>query len=655
MSARLSNVIRIVVVAGAAITGSFALITLAILGIVMTAPAPEPRADAPPVTNCEVTLARDVSEDQAPEAAAASEPGYDKTASLSSEEKLHPPGETGAETALHCLVGVARQHGTELAIDRLRHTHSVDQTTMDAASLLRIARNEGLKARKAQLNWSSLVQLRNAYPVIALLTNGNWVVVVGASDDGTAVQLFDPLAFRAEPLLVGRDKFSAMWTGEALLVKRGRRAHKAGSRFNFRWFIPELMREWRLFADVAIAALLLYALALVTPIFFQLVIDKVLVHESYSTLYVLAGGVAVALVFEAAFSFLRRYLLLYASNRTDIRVATKTFAHLLKLPISFFEHSSAGVLVKHMQQAGRIRDFLTGRLFLTLLDALSLIVFLPLLMMYSVPLTLLVLAFTAAIGIVVAGLVGPFRKRLRELYEVEADRQALLVETVHGMHTVKSLAMEPVQGRAWNDRSAASVAMRFRVEKMSAAANAATGLLEKLMGLAIVGLGALEVFGGSMTIGALVAFNMLANRVSGPLVQMVTMAHEYQEVALSVEMLGEVMNREPERGSSGGLQPSLAGEIEFDGVSFRYGADGAPALDNISFSVPAGTMFGIVGRSGSGKTTLTRLIQGPILCSRASSASTDMMRASFASCICAGASASCCRTTSCSRARCVRT
>ena len=311
MSARLSNVVRIVVVAGAAITGSFVLITLAILGIAMTAPAQQPR-EAPSVVNGDMTLASEVSQDQVPEDPAASEPGYDRLPNPSSEEKLHPPSETGAETALRCLVGVARQHGTELAIDRLRHTHSVDQTTMDAASLLRIARNEGLKARKAQLNWSSLVQLRNAYPVIVLLTNGNWVVVVGASDDGTAVQLFDPLAFRAEPLLVGRDKFSAMWTGEALLVKRGRRAPKAGSRFNFRWFIPELMREWRLFADVAIAALLLYALALVTPIFFQLVIDKVLVHESYSTLYVLAGGVAVALVFEAAFSFLRRYLLLYA-------------------------------------------------------------------------------------------------------------------------------------------------------------------------------------------------------------------------------------------------------------------------------------------------------------------------------------------------------
>lgn len=526
----------------------------------------------------------------------------------------HTPESTSghnAQTALACLVGAAARHGVELTADRLRHTYSLTGDTIEPRTLLRIAKSEGLKARQLKMAWRDLVALREAYPAIVLLANGNWVQVTGTDETGSAVHVIDPMATRSDPFAVPREKFEKLWTGTVLLIKRGRRTPSHAAAFSFRWFIPDLMREWRLFTDVAIAAIVLYALALITPIFFQLVIDKVLVHESYSTLYVLAGGVCIALVFEGVFNFLRRYLLLYATNRTDIRVATKTFKHLLDLPISFFEQSSAGVLVKHMQQAGRIRDFLTGRLFLTLLDALSLIVFLPLLAMYSWRLTLLVLAFTAAIGLVVACLVGPFRKRLRALYEVEADRQALLVESVHGMRTIKSLAMEPLQAKAWNDRSAESVAMRFRVEQMSAAANATTSLLEKLMGVAIVGLGALEVFDGAMTIGALVAFNMLAGRVSGPLVQMVTMIHEYQEVALSVQMLGEIMNRKPERESAAqGLQPVLSGHIEFEGVSFRYGSEGAPALDNISFSVPAGSMLGIVGRSGSGKTTLTRLMQG---------------------------------------------
>jgi ATP-binding cassette subfamily B protein len=222
-----------------------------------------------------------------------------------------------------------------------------------------------------------------------------------------------------------------------------------------------------------------------------------------------------------------------------------------------------------------------------------------------------VLAFTALTGLVVTLLVGPFRRRLYGLYQAEGERQALLVEAVHGMRTVKSLAMEPLQGRAWDDRCAQSVSMRFGVEKISAAAQSVTGFLEKLMTLGIIGLGALDVFSGEMTIGALVAFNMLAGRVSGPLVQMVTMVHEYQEVALAVQMLGEVMNQQGERdGKRDGLRPELDGNIEFENVSFRYGPEGPPALDNISFSIPAGSVFGIVGRSGSGKTTLTRLIAG---------------------------------------------
>ena len=493
------------------------------------------------------------------------------------------------------------------------HTYAVGDTPVSQILLLRMAKDAGLRARIARLKWNELSELGEAYPAPARLANGNWIVVVGVCKDTTgeqALSVFDPLAEQPELLVIPKEMFCANWGGEVMLVKRGRKAGRSGP-FGFRWFIPELLRERQLFIDVAVAAILLYALGLVVPIFFQLVIDKVLVHESFTTLYVLAAGVAIALVFDAMFTFLRRYLLLYATNKVDIRVATKTFGHLLALPISFFEHISAGVLVKHMQQAARVREFLTGRLFLTVLDALSLLVFLPVLFLYSARLTFLVLAFTGLIGLVVALLVGPFRRRLYSLYQAEGERQALLVETVHGMRTVKSLVMEPLQGRGWDDRSAQSVSMRFSVEKISAAAQSVTGLLEKLMSVAIIGIGALIVFKGDMSIGALVAFNMLAGRVSGPLVQMVTMAHEYQEVALAVQMMGEVMNQKPERdGTRDGLRPDLGGLIEFENVSFRYGSEGPPALDNVSFTIPAGSVFGIVGRSGSGKTTLTRLIQG---------------------------------------------
>lgn len=532
-----------------------------------------------------------------------------------SGERPHEAPEAVPWTALDCLSRIAGHHGVDLPVGRLKHAYAVDAIPVSTIRLLRMARDAGLRARAAQLDWGALCRLGEAYPALIRLTNGNWIVVLGAGqgpDGAEVVSVFDPLAQRRdEPLLVDRDRFCTRWTGDVVLIKRERLASDNRPAFGLRWFAPELLRQWRLFADVAIAAILLYALGLALPIFFQLVIDKVLVHESFTTLYVLAGGATAALTFDAIFGFLRRYLLLYATNKVDIRVATKTFGHLLGLPVTFFEHISAGVLVKHMQQAARIREFLTGRLFLTTLDALSLFVFIPVLALYSVKLTCVVLAFTATSGCVVAMLMGPFRRRLFDLYQAEGARQALLVETVHGMRTVKSLAMEPLQGRVWDDRCAQSVTMRFGVEKISAGAQSITGFLEKMMTLGIISLGALDVFSGEMTIGALVAFNMLAGRVSGPLVQMVTMVHEYQEVVLAVKMLGEVMNQKPERdGNREGLRPDFAGNIDFEDVSFRYGPDGAPALDDVSFSITAGSIFGIVGRSGSGKTTLTRLIAG---------------------------------------------
>jgi ATP-binding cassette subfamily B protein len=515
-------------------------------------------------------------------------------------------------TNLHCLALVARHHGVDLSPERLQHDYAVGEEPVAVRQLLRMAKDSGLKAKNLTLTWPSLFQLGNAYPILAELENGNWVVVAGAVDgEEKQVRVLDPLATRPEFILLNEEQFTKSWRGSVVLMKRNHRMSDDDQPFGFRWFIPEVIKQRSFFRDVALAAFVLYGLGLTTPMFFQLVIDKVLVHQSYATLTVLTIGIAVALIFDATFSFLRRYLLLYATNRIDIRIATRTFGHLLNLPIALFEQASAGVIVKHMQQTGRIREFLTGRLFLTLLDGLSLLVFIPILLLYSVKLTFVVLGFAALVGLVVMLLVGPFQRRLQALYKAEGDRQALLVETVHGMRTVKSLALEPRQRKVWDDHSAQAISVRFRVDKISTVAQSLTGLLEKLMGVAIIGLGALDVFNGSMTVGALVAFNMLAGRVSGPLVQIVTMVHEYQEVALSVRMLGEIMNQRPEQfGRGRGIRPQLRGRIDFDKVTFRYAPDGAPALDDVTFSIPEGSVFGVVGKSGSGKTTITRLIQG---------------------------------------------
>jgi subfamily B ATP-binding cassette protein HlyB/CyaB len=525
--------------------------------------------------------------------------------------------DTALDTALQCLVAVARHHGVPTSVEQIRRGHlpAGRESASPVEALLTAARSLGLKARRARgLDWDRLLALRDTLPAVALLKNGNAVVVVGfkEAEDGFSVAVLDPLAKPANAVfLLDKARFLEAWSGDLVLLKREFPLLDDKQPFGLRWFAPELFRQRAFLRDVAVSALVLNVLALAVPIYLQLVIDKVIVHQGYSTLYVLTGGVALALAFDAVFGFLRQYFLLHATNRIDIRLAQKTFAHLLRLPITYFDTGTAGVITRHMQQAEKIRQFLTGRLFLTLLDATVLVVMVPVLFFYSTKLALIVLVFAGVIAGVVFALIPTFRARLKALYNAEADRQAMLVETIQGMRTVKSLAVEPQRRRDWDERSALAVGMHFRVGKISMTAHTLMTFLERLMMVTIIAVGAHAVFDQTLTVGSLIAFQMLSGRVVSPLVQIVALVHEYQETALSVRMLGEIMNR-PAEGlrESGGLEPEIRGRIEFDAVTFRYAPNAPPALDRLTFTLPAGKVVGVVGRSGSGKTTLTRLIQG---------------------------------------------
>ncbi|MCP3880987.1 MAG: peptidase domain-containing ABC transporter [Sulfitobacter sp.] len=540
--------------------------------------------------------------------------GLDSPAPTSAE--IRDP-EVALDSALQCLADIARHHGIATSVEQIRRGHLpvARHPVSPAEALLTAARSLGLKARRTgRLDWKALQALGETLPAVALLGNGNFVVVVGfkETETGPSIAVMDPLAQPPNAIyLLEQARFIDAWSGKLILLKRDYPLLDDKQPFSLRWFVPELFRQRHFLRDVTVSALMMNVLALAVPIFIQLVIDKVIVHQGYSTLYVLAGGVALALVFDAVFSFLRQYFLLHATNRIDMRLARKTFSHLLRLPITYFDTGTAGVITRHMQQAEKIRQFLTGRLFLTLLDATVLIILLPVLFFYSTRLAMIVLVFAGIIAGVIFALMPAFRARLKALYNAEAERQAMLVETIQGMRTIKSLAVEPQRRRDWEDRSARAVDMHFRVGKISMTAHTLMTFLERLMMVTIIAVGAHAVFDQTLTVGALIAFNMLSGRVVSPLVQMVALVHEYQETALSVRMLGEIMNR-PAEGlrESGGLEPEVKGRIEFEGITFRYAPNAPPALDGMTFTLPAGKVVGVVGRSGSGKTTLTRLIQG---------------------------------------------
>lgn len=519
-------------------------------------------------------------------------------------------------TALICLSLVARHHGIDVSSDRLIHDYSLENEEPSLRRLLRIVKDTGLKAKYTSITWSQLHKVEQAFPVIARLKNENFVILVGVRKqelDGEIydqVAVFDPMADQQGFIYLSKDDFERSWKGEVIFAKRTFNLLDSQQPFSLKWFLPEMFRQRTAFMDVAVAALFIHLIALVVPLYFQIVIDKVLVNYAVQTLHVLTVGIIVALIFDATLNYLRGYLLLHATSKIDIRVATRTFGHLLRLPMDFFEHTTAGVLTKHMQQTNQIREFLTGSLFRTLLDSTALFIFLPLLFFYSVPLTCVVLGFSLALAINIGVLLGPYRRRLESLYDAEGQRQSMLVETIHGIQTVKALSMEPVQRKSWDQSSAQAVATHFHVGKISIAATTISTLLEKLLTVVVVFYGASLVLGKSMSVGELVAFQMISGRVTGPLVQLVSLVHSYQQCALSVRMLGTVMNRDAEAGIGHGLRPAIEGQMEFEGVGFNYNPTSPPALDDVSFTIPAGKVVGIVGRSGSGKTTLTKMIQG---------------------------------------------
>lgn len=530
----------------------------------------------------------------------------------------------GRHTLVYCLASICRHHNVDADVRRLLHEYAVEEEP-SLNLLLKMADDMCLHARRGRMGWEKLEEREHIFPCMAVTHEGKGVVLCGmreaaphpASEDAdleptTMLGVWNPAPPEGktpEIEWLTREQYEAGYTSEVVLFKRVFSLLDEKQPFGLRWFIPEFARQHKLLGEVALAVLTISAIGLVTPLFFQLVVDKVLVHQSYTTLTVLGVAVCIALLFNALLEFLQNYLLIFATNRIDIRLATKTFRKLLSLPVDFYERISSGVLIKHMQQTEKIRQFLSGSLFFSLLELISLVVFLPVLFWYSWKLTAVVLLFTFLMALVIAALIKPFQRRLEELYLAEGRRQGMLVETIHGVRTVKSLALEPVLQRKWNDTAAYAISRYFNVAKISMTARTLSNWLERLMGVCIIWVGAMAVFDGQISVGALIAFNMLAARVTGPLVRIVGLVHEYQQTSLSVRMLGVVMNARDEQ-VGGAIRQPLRGEIRFENIRFQYAPDAPPAVRDFSYLIRPGTTVGLVGRSGSGKTTVTKLMQG---------------------------------------------
>jgi subfamily B ATP-binding cassette protein HlyB/CyaB len=507
------------------------------------------------------------------------------------------------DQGLGSLVMLLQLNGVAAEGPQIRHRFG--QARIGTTEMLRCAKDFGLKARSIRSAWPRLA--RTPLPAIASLRDGGFLLLGKAGDNQVLVQR--PHAPRPEAL--SRAEFEEIWDGRLILMARRASLSDLSRHFGISWFLGAIWKYRHLLGEVLIASLFLQIFALISPLFFQVVIDKVLVHRGLSTLEILTIGLVAIAVFEAILGGLRTYLFAHTTNRIDVELGARLYRHLMALPLAYFQARRAGDSIARVRELENIRNFLTSSALTLVVDLAFTVIFLGVMVLYSPLLTLVVLgAFPVYIG-VSAGATPLFRRRLDEKFRCGAENQALLVESVTGVETLKALAVEPQMQRRWEEQLAAYVSASFSVLSLGNMASQAIQLASKIVTAATLFFGAKLVIDGNLTVGELVAFNMLASRVSAPVLRLAQIWQDFHQARLSVERLGDILNTQPEPSFSSGRAalPPIHGEITFEHVSFRYRVDGPQVLHDVSFQFPPGQIVGLVGASGSGKSTIAKLIQ----------------------------------------------
>ncbi|MEQ6343026.1 MAG: type I secretion system permease/ATPase [Gammaproteobacteria bacterium] len=510
------------------------------------------------------------------------------------------------DTGLACVVLLARFFGLPIDPNQLQHQFGQTGRLFDATDILLAAKHLGLKAKAIESNWARLAD--TPLPAIVQHHDGHYFIV--AKIDGDKVLIQDPLEQR--PLILPREIFEKAWCGKLILFTRRAKLAEGGvGKFDFTWFIPAIIKHRRLFGEVLIASFFIQLFALVTPLFFQVVIDKVLVHKGLTTLDVLLFGLVVISLFEVVLGGLRTYLYSHTAHRIDVSLGAKLFRHMLALPLAYFEARRVGDTVARVRELESIRQFLTGSALTVVVDAFFTVVFIAVMYYYSPLLTWIVLGSIPLYALLSVLVTPVLRARLHEKFNRGAENQAFLVESINGVQTLKAMAVEPQMQRRFEEQLAGYVRAGFRADMLGNTASQIASLINKLVIAATLWFGAHLVIEGSLSVGQLVAFNMLAARVSGPVLRLVQLWQDFQQAGISVQRLGDILNAHPEPGynPNRATLPAFAGRVIIDNITFRYRPDTPEVLRRVSLDVQPGEVIGIVGRSGSGKSTLTKLIQ----------------------------------------------
>ena len=519
-----------------------------------------------------------------------------------------------ASSALRALAVLASRLGVDTDAEQLVRRFSLEAAEPATGTLISIARELGLEAQALHMTFEDLPRLARSLPAILRAKDGGALILEGARSDpmqGSVAIIRDPSAPEDEQVAIEEVRLAEFWEGEVILVKRAFVSSDEQQPFGLAWLAGQVLRERRLFGDIAIGALASTVFAVAPPFIVMIVLDRVLVSHSFSTLNVLVGAIMVMLVFETILGHLRRLLTQVATTRIDGRLNLYIVEKLLKLPMDYFERNPTGRTLGKLNEIWKIRNFLTGQLFGAFLDAVPLIGLVPAMLILEWHLALMAFVLAGIIFVIVMLFLKPIGRLYGRVVRAEQAKNSHLVETIYGMRTIKSLALEGRRRKEWDRLVAEAASARHALGLMVNYPQTMTLPFERLIYSGCLAVGAYIVLAtpNSINPGVLVAFSMLSMRLAQPLVRIATLQNDIADVRGAIEEVASIMNVAPEVTRSTGLRTAIKGEISFQDVRFRYVPGAAYALDEVSFTVPQGTMLGVMGRSGSGKTTLTRLLQ----------------------------------------------
>ena len=538
----------------------------------------------------------------------------DDALSIEPEATFTPPGEDDESfhPRVRAMLRAARFYGIELDPNECRYPSSGEAPS--ASALSSWAQSAGMWARALRITWRHLVRLQNSGPVILLFNDGGAGLLAGTNAEQQIVFIKDPCAPAATSAVpVDELRLSNVWSGEAVLLRPNRTLVSADAPFNLLWLAELVLQERKTLIDIGVASLTISILTIFPPLAVMAMVNKVLQFQSMSTLVLLAAMLTVVIAYDTLLNFARRIIVAVVGARLDTKLNLHVFNRLLRLPLDYFERHPAGETMYRISQVYQVREFLTGKLLSTILDLVTLCILLPFLFYLNSTLSWIVVACAVAIALIILAYLKPLRTLYARVTAAETWKAAALGETIVGVKTVKALALEPQRRAIWDERIAEAGKWRLAFARLSNWPQTLVQPIERFMVLGTLLLGAYLAMkdpSGYM-VGGLFAFMMLSGRVAQPLVGLARLIEDYEQVGAAIAEAGSVLNRPLEAdAASGGVRPRFSGALAFQDVTFSYPSTKTPALDRVNFSVPAGTMLGVVGRSGSGKSTIVRLLQG---------------------------------------------